>query len=44
MVTGSACISEWDEERVVEAVAAEFGQDISKNFQGKDLFSLHLSV
>ena len=35
MATGSACVSEWDEEEVAEAVAAEFGPDISDNFRGK---------
>jgi len=35
MATGNVCVSEWDKERVAEAVAAEFGQDISENFYYK---------
>ena len=31
MTTGSTCaISEWDEERVLEAIAGEFGEDVAK--------------
>ena len=28
-------LSEWDEERVAEAIAVEFGENVTENFQGK---------
>ena len=28
-------LSEWDEERVAEAIAAEFSENMTENFQGK---------
>ena len=34
-MTSVTDLSEWDEERVAEAIAAEFGENVAENFRGK---------
>ena len=34
-MTSVTDLSEWDEERVAEAIAVEFGENVAENFRGK---------
>ena len=34
-MTSVTDLSEWDEERVAEAIAVEFGENVAENFRGE---------